>query len=94
MTPLEELTKEIEIIKERNQRVEADKAWETSLTRKIVVLLFTYIVVLIFFLAVHLSHPYTNAIVPTLGFALSTSTLPIVKRWWLKRHTGLAKSLT
>ena len=31
----QELEKEIEQIKERNKRVELDKAWETSWTRRI-----------------------------------------------------------
>lgn len=32
-TELDELKAEVEKIKERNARVEADKAWETSVTR-------------------------------------------------------------
>jgi len=35
---------EIEKIKGRNRRVEADKAWETSLTRKILIAVLTYFV--------------------------------------------------
>lgn len=31
MTSLKKLEQEIKLIKERNKRVEADKAWETSL---------------------------------------------------------------
>ena len=36
---------EIKEIKERNKRVELDKKWETSLTRKICIAILTYIVV-------------------------------------------------
>ncbi len=87
MPSLEEITKEIEEIKIRNQRVEVDKAWETSWMRKLLILFLTYIVVLIFFLVANLSQPFMNALVPTLAFVLSSSTLPIVKRWWLKKRS-------
>ena len=43
-----ELEKEIIRIKERNKRVELDKKWETSWTRKICIMLLTYIVVIIY----------------------------------------------
>lgn len=39
------LEKEIKDIKERNKRVEKDKAWEVSWTRKICIMILTYIVV-------------------------------------------------
>ncbi len=42
MTRLQELEKEIENIKERNRRVEADKQWESSYTRRILLVIFTY----------------------------------------------------
>ena len=42
---MKELEKEIELIKMRNKRVEADKAWETSWTRKICIAVLTYLVV-------------------------------------------------
>lgn len=39
--------KEINEIKERNKRVETNKAWETSWTRRICIMLLTYIVVIL-----------------------------------------------
>lgn len=86
MNTLEQLTKEIEQIKLRNQRVEADKAWETSRTRKILILALTYIVVVIFFTVAKLGNPFINAIVPTTGFFLSTLTIPFFKNRWLKKN--------
>ncbi|MFH1030872.1 MAG: hypothetical protein V1770_06490 [bacterium] len=85
MTSIEELKREIEEIKNRNSRVEADKAWEVSYTRKFIILILTYIIIVIFFYFAHLSKPFINAIVPTIGFFLSTLTIPIFKRWWIKR---------
>jgi len=45
---LKELEEEILKIKERNERVELDKAWETSCARKICIMILTYIVVIIY----------------------------------------------
>ncbi|MFA5125742.1 MAG: hypothetical protein WC462_01940 [archaeon] len=77
--------KEINAIKERNARVEADKAWEVSLTRKIVIAILTYLVIVLFFLVANLPNPFVNAIVPTAGFAISTLSLPFFKNFWIKR---------
>ena len=43
-----ELEQEIKNIKERNKKVELDKKWETSWTRKICICILTYIVVIIY----------------------------------------------
>ena len=85
MATLEELQLAIDEIKRRNQRVDADKAWETSWTRKVIILFLTYIVIVIFFYFAGLPKPLINAIVPAVAFVLSTLTVPLLKKWWLKR---------
>ena len=45
---MEDLKKEIENIKIRNKRVELDKKWETSYTRKICICILTYMIVVIY----------------------------------------------
>ncbi|MEI7960931.1 MAG: hypothetical protein WCI04_01215 [archaeon] len=77
--------KEIESIKQRNVRVESDKAWEVSKSRKIIIAILTYIVIVLFFLAANLSNPFVNALVPTAGFVLSTLSLSYFKKIWLKK---------
>lgn len=84
MTTIEELKNEIDKIKERNTQVELDKAWESSLTRKLLVLVLTYFAVTIFFFVTKLPKPFVNAVVPTLGFFLSTLTIPWMKAVWIK----------
>lgn len=86
MSSIEHLQKEIEEIKERNKRVELDKAWETSWTRRCLILILTYIVITIFFFVAELPDPFVNAIVPSVAFVISTSTIPLVKRWWLRQE--------
>lgn len=78
------IEKEIEKIKERNKKVENDKAWETSWARRIIIAILTYIVIVIFFYFASLQRPFLNSIVPALAFFLSTLTLPIFKQIWLK----------
>lgn len=78
------LEKEIAKIKARNRRVEADKAWEVSWTRKILVLTLTYLVISIFFLFAKIEQPFINSIVPALAFVLSTLSLSVFKKVWIK----------
>mgnify|MGYP006429070825 FL=1 len=81
----EQIVKRIETIEKRNQRVEMDKAWETSLTRKVVIAVLTYIMIVLFFFTAGLSKPFVNSIVPTVGFVLSTLSIPYFKRIWVKK---------
>lgn len=92
MASIETLQKEIEEIKARNRRVEKDKDWELSWTRKIVILLLTYAVIAIFLFATKLPNPLINAIIPSIAFVLSTSSVNIVKKWWIKSRRGNYKS--
>jgi preprotein translocase subunit SecF len=84
MRALINFKQEIAAIKERNKRVEADKAWEVSWTRKIIIALLTYLVVVLFFYVAGLSKPFLNSLIPTLGFILSTLSLTFCKKLWLK----------
>lgn len=84
MPTIDQLNQEIEKIKGRNQRVELDKTWELSWTRRIVILILTYIVITLFFLVAKLPNPFLNSLVPTVAFALSTSSLPLFKKIWKK----------
>lgn len=81
----DDLKIELEEIKKRNQRVEADKAWETSWTRRAIIILLTYIVISIFFYFALIPKPLLNAVVPTIAFTISTLTLPLIKKWWLNK---------
>ncbi|MFA6445679.1 MAG: hypothetical protein WCW14_00300 [Candidatus Paceibacterota bacterium] len=84
MNELEQIRCDIQEIKDRNTRVEADKAWETSWSRKILIAILTYIVIVIFFYFAELSKPFLSAIVPTLGFVLSTLSIPFFKKLWIR----------
>jgi len=77
---------EIKQIKARNKRVEMDKAWETSITRKLIIAALTYLVITLFFFSAKLPKPFVNSIVPTIGFVLSTLSMPYFKKFWVRRY--------
>lgn len=79
---LAELDLRISSIEARNRRVELEKAWELSLTRKVSILGLTYFFMILVFWSLENEKYALNAIVPTLGFFLSTLSLPKVKAWW------------
>lgn len=81
---IEELTKKVEALEERNKRVEADKAWETSRFRVVCIVVVTYLIALVVMYVIGVEHYLTNAFIPTIGYFLSTQSLPFVKRWWVK----------
>ena len=77
------IEKEISDIKERNKRVEKDKAWETSWTRKICIMILTYIVVVIYsYIIKKYDNIYLSSLVPVIGFTLSTLSLKLVRKIW------------
>ena len=81
-----DLEKEIKKIQERNKRVELDKAWETSWTRKICIMILTYIVVIIYSYVIRkYDNIFLSSLVPVIGFTLSTLSLKLVRKIWEKK---------
>ena len=86
MEKVDELEKELEEIKLRNKRVELDKKWETSKTRKLCICLLTYIVVIIYSsLISKYQEVLLTSLVPVIGFTLSTLSLKLVRNIWEKK---------
>ena len=78
------MNKEIKAIIERNKRVEKDKAWETSFTRRTIIAVITYLLIVLFLWMIKIEKPWLNALVPTIAFLLSTLSLPFFKKIWLR----------
>ncbi|MGI0141550.1 MAG: hypothetical protein ACREBF_02775 [Candidatus Micrarchaeales archaeon] len=57
MANLRQLELEIKSIKERNRRVEDDKAWERSYSRRALLILFTYLAVALYLNAIEMKYP-------------------------------------
>jgi hypothetical protein len=77
---------DIENIQQRNARVELDKAWETSWTRRLIIAIITYVVAGIWLIIINVDLPWLSALVPTGGFVLSTLSMTFIKRSWIKKH--------
>ncbi len=81
------LETEIKNIKARNARVELDKAWETSWTRRVCIMILTYIVVIAYsFTIQQISNIFLSSLVPVIGFTLSTLSLKGVRKIWEKNR--------
>lgn len=100
MSTVQDLEVEIEKIKERNQnlensvssifarnkRVEREKEWETSWTKKLMIAVLTYVVIATFFIFANFPEPLKSAIVPSIAFILSTLSIPFIKNLWLDKY--------
>lgn len=86
-----DIEKQISLLQERNKRVELDKAWEISFTRRSIITLFTYGVSVTWLTIIGVDSPWLTALVPALGYILSTFSLPVVKAWWIKTNPSVEK---
>lgn len=83
---METIEERLNKIEERNKRVELDKAWEISFIRVLFVSIITYIVAFFVLFSMGISKSYLSALIPVIGFILSTQSLPIVKKYWIKNR--------
>jgi len=85
--PANNLEQRIEAIETRNKKVESDKAWETSWVRRISIAVLTYIVIVVYLSIIHNDAPFINALVPVVGFILSTLVMSRIRIWYESRKT-------
>ncbi len=76
----------IEDILKRNGRVELDKAWEVSYTRRAIIAFITYVTACLFLQVTGNESPFINALIPLGGYLFSTLSLPTVRGLWLARR--------
>ena len=82
---MENIKQEINSIKERNKRVEADKAWEVSTSRIVFISAITYIITAVVFYFIGVENYLLSALIPTVGYYLSMQSLPFIKKWWIEK---------
>lgn len=75
----------VEAIESRNDRVEKDKAWETSLLRRVLITSLTYGVVVVYLVTVDADNPFQSAVIPAGGYFMSTLVMKSIKKWWMDR---------
>lgn len=81
LTPVDDIIE----LKARNKKVEADKAWETSWTRRVIIAVITYIIVAAWLAMLDVRHHMLNALVPVIGYILSIASLPMLKQYWIEK---------
>jgi hypothetical protein len=86
MNDIQEIEKRVTEIEKRNKKVEADKAWETSSLRKFLIIVLTYIFAVLYLKIADTTNPFLGAVVPCVGFFLSTQTLNLIKKKWLSKR--------
>ena len=77
------LTDRIQKIEERNVKVEAEKAWEVSWIRFWSNTAATYLTMNLLLWTINDSYPPIHALVPTVGYVLSTLSIPYIRKWWI-----------
>lgn len=87
------LKDEVSKIQERNKKVEADKAWEISLFRKLSIAIITYIIAAAVMYVIDVEDYLLGALIPTIGYILSTLSLPFIKGWWVKKYNESTRSI-
>jgi len=80
------IEQQIQNIEKRNARVEIEKAWETSHSRIFSITLITYMVASGVLFVISNDNPFRNALIPAVGYFLSTQSLPFMKNLWIKRY--------
>lgn len=68
------------------KEIELDKQWETSLTRRILIVILTYLVVVIYSFSINkINNIFLSSLVPVFGFVLSTMSLNGFRKVWERR---------
>lgn len=84
---MNDIAERVAAIEERNRRVGDDKAWETSWVRRWLIAAITYLCAVVLLSLLGHDGVLKHALVPVMGYLLSTLSLPVCKTLWLKHQT-------
>ena len=79
---IQKLEQEIRAIQERNVRVEANKAWETSAVRTALLACITFFITAVALFVVKNENALRDAFIAAIGFVFSTLSLSFLRRHW------------
>ncbi len=83
LSNIEEMTQKLVLI---DKYYQLQTAWEKSAMRTILIAITTYILSAIFLYILNFQYFYINAVLPTVGFMLTTLSIPFIKRIWIKYY--------
>ncbi len=84
---MSDIEERIRVIEDRNNRVAADKAWETSWVRRGLIAGITYVCAVILLNVLGHDGAWKHATVPVMGYLLSTFSLPPIKKLWIEKYS-------
>merc|ERR1711924_135801 len=79
-----DLRQDVTKLRHRNRMKDIDKEWDSSILKTIIIMACTYMLLGLYMAAIEVPQPWLSAIVPTVGYMLSTLALPSVKPIWLR----------
>ncbi len=74
----------LQAIVDRNKRVEAEKAWEVSFTRRAFLAVLTYVTAALLLSLLGQERVLLLSFIPAISYVFSTLTLPWMKRFWMR----------
>lgn len=73
----------ISTLLDRNKRVEAEKAWELSFTRRAFLAGLTYVTAVLLLWLIGEARFLLLSFIPAISYVFSTLTLPWIRRMWI-----------
>ncbi|MES2135029.1 MAG: hypothetical protein V4449_02215 [Patescibacteria group bacterium] len=83
---IEKIEKELSEIRERNVRVEAEKAWERSSLRVVAIAVIIYSVSCFMLFVLKADRIFLAGLLPAIGYFLSMQSLSFIKKAWMQNH--------
>jgi len=74
---------ELLALKARNTRVETEKAWEVSWTRRFSIAVVTFVITFAYMKLTKQEPLWLGSFVPAFGYLLSTVSIPYLKEFWI-----------
>jgi len=82
---IERLQEQVAKLEQRNIDKDVGKSFESSWTRTCFIIAFTYIVIYLYLrFSLNVADPQKNAVVPAIGFTMSTWSMSLVKPVWAR----------
>ncbi len=80
---MEHFQKTLDGLLNRNKRVEAEKAWELSFTRRAFLAGLTYVTAVLLLWLIGEARFLLLSFIPAISYVFSTLTLPWIRRMWI-----------
>ncbi|MCA9386583.1 hypothetical protein KC669_00970 [Candidatus Dojkabacteria bacterium] len=87
------LEEKVEKLNLLNRYTQMQDEWDKSITRIVLVVIFTYAFVVLFMYFLGVKNPLLNALLPAGAYILSTRTIPYFKKIWIRSYLDAESKL-